>query len=328
MVPEWMARVVSILRLARVSAAFAAVSNVWFVILWSRAHEEEARPGLLWESPLLLLLVGGAGTAVGLYSFGATLNDLLDVSRDRALHRSRPLVSGRVSVEAASVSVAATLILAVLGSTVFGTRGVVLTVLLSLAILVFNVAGRFVPAVGLVLLALIYAAHSLVPNLGLRFVWPVWVIMTHALSVGWASHAIGRKVPPISQRAVIAAGLGWIGASAVLLWVGSERSGVDGGLWPGWVDPWVAALPAGLAAAFAIFAWRRVRELGPGPRSAEKVARYGALWMPLYGIAWLAGEGLWVQAAVLGGLAGAAVLGLTLLREVYAVIERPMAFKR
>lgn len=328
MVPGWMTRAVSILRLARVSAAFAAVSNVWFVILWSRAHPEETRVGPLWESPLMLLLVGGAATAVGLYSFGATLNDLLDVSRDRALHRARPLVSGRVSVEAASVSVAATLILAVLGSTVFGTRGVVLTVLLTIAILAFNVAGRFVPAVGLILLALIYAAHSLVPNLGLRFVWPVWLIMTHALSVGWASHAIGRKVPPISQRAVIAAGTGWVAASAVLLWVGARRSGPQGGLWPEWVDPWAAAMPAALAIVFVLFAWRRVRELGPGPRSAEKVARYGALWMPLYGFAWLAGEALWVQAAVLAVLAGAAVLGLTLLREVYAVVERPMAFKR
>ncbi|MEM0984143.1 MAG: hypothetical protein AAGI17_09360 [Planctomycetota bacterium] len=335
MVPAWVSRVIPVLRLARVSTAFAAVSNVWFVILWSREHEFEQRTGPVWDAPLALLLLGGGVMAIGLYAYGAALNDLLDVSRDRAFKRQRPLPTGGVSVELASAAVAFTMILAVLGSTVFGTRGVVLTVLLTLAILVFNAAARFVPAVGLVLLALIYAAHSLVPNLSLRFVWPVWLIMTHALGVAWAAHAIGRKVPPISQRAIVAAGGGWLAASGILLFVGYRRSLVPGlpedasqELWPVWVEPWVAVAPLALVVVFVLFAWRRVSEVGLGQRAAEKLTRYGALWMPLYGCAWLLGAGLVGEGLVLALLAGVALLGLTVLREVYAVVERPIEYRR
>jgi len=89
MPPVWWTRAIPILRLARVSTAFAAVSNVWFVILWSRAHEFEQRSGPVWEMPLVVLLLAGGAMAVGMYAFGAALNDLLDVSRDRAFKRPR-----------------------------------------------------------------------------------------------------------------------------------------------------------------------------------------------------------------------------------------------
>ncbi len=36
---------------------------------------------------------------------------------------------------------------------------------------------------------------------------------------------------------------------------------------------------------------RRVRALGAGPRAAEKVSRYGSLWLALYACAWLLGAG-------------------------------------
>lgn len=325
-------RVSPILHLTRVTTAFAAVSNVWFVILWSAGVPEETATAQLQTRPMWALLTGGAATALGLYAYGACLNDLLDVRRDRALRPERPLASGRVSVETAAVTVALTLIVAVLGSTVFGTASVLLTLTLAFGILFFNTAARFVPAVGLVVLGLLYAGHILIPNPGLRFMWPVWLVMTHALVVAAATHVLARKVPPISMRAGVIAVLGWLGWSALILWLGWARSSPDPetpkALWPAWVPPTAALGPAVLGAAFLLLAVRRTRQYGFGPRAADKIYRYGSLWLTLYAVAWMLGAGRVREAVLLGVLALAAFLTMTTLRELYGLAEQPVGYRR
>ncbi len=56
-----LAKMAPVLRLTRVSTAFAAVADVWFVILWTRANEPEhaGAPGLV-DAPLWVLLLAGA----------------------------------------------------------------------------------------------------------------------------------------------------------------------------------------------------------------------------------------------------------------------------
>ncbi len=323
-----LARFAPVLHLTRVSTAFAAVGNVWFVILWTRAIEEEPGTAALTLRPLWLLLIGGAASATGLYAFGAALNDLLDTKRDRALRPERPIASGQLPLEAAFSVVAGTLMVAVLGATVFGTTATVLTLALAAAILVFNAAGKFIPAVGLVLLGLIYAGHMLVPNPSLRFIWPVWLVMTHALVVAAVCHRIARKVPTISARAGVAAAAGWGLSTVVLLWAGLGRRDEGDGLWPDWVSPGAAIPPLLLAVLCAAWCWRRVRMTGPGPRAAEKVGRYGALWLTLYGAGWLFGAGHTPEAWILVALAVAGFAGMTVLREWYALMEDPVAYRR
>jgi len=321
-----------VLQLTRVTTAFAAVANTWFVILWSRVYEPYELPQgpqfvPLRDRALWVLLLGGAVSAVGLYAFGATLNDFLDANRDRALGRDRPLAAGRASPEAALCAVAGSLIISALGATVFGTPAVVMTLLLAAAVLAFNAVGRFVPGVGLVLLSAIYAGHMLVPNLGLRFLAPVWLVMTHALVIAGVTHWLSRKSPPISRRAVGAAALGWAMCSLVLLDLAWRRA--EGrGLWPAWVPAVAAAWPAVLVLIFAALAFRRVSSLGPGPRAAEKIARYGALWLPLYACAWLFGAWQIDAAILMGALAVAGLLGMTALREAYNLLEHPVAYRR
>lgn len=48
--PPSIAEMAPVFRLARVSTAFAAVADVWFVILWTRANPEEA--GGAWSGVL------------------------------------------------------------------------------------------------------------------------------------------------------------------------------------------------------------------------------------------------------------------------------------
>jgi 4-hydroxybenzoate polyprenyltransferase len=353
-VRHWLSRIIPALHLTRVTSAFAAVANVWFVILWTRAAADEPGTaaikgvrvveGLLPEASsqvsggvsLWLLLLGGAANALGLFAFATAMNDVLDWRRDRALNPNRPIPAGRFSIDQAVTLVACTLVVAVLGATVMGMTSVVLTLLVAGAILFFNATGKFIPAVGLVALGLIYAGQMVVPNLSLRFVWPVWLVMTHALAVGGMVHIVARKIPTVSTRAAVFAVAGWVFWSAVILAFGYFRGGVldaqghwsGGTLWPAWVRPWAWVWPTVLAVAFVLLAWRRVRALGMNPRAAEKLARYGALWLALYACAWLVGQHWWQEAAIVGSLPVAGFLGMTILREFFTLIEHPIRYRR
>lgn len=318
-----------VLRLTRITSGFAAIGNVWFVILWSRANGEETGSMTVRQEPLWILLLGGAAAAVGLYAFGAALNDLVDLRRDKMLKPDRPMAAGRVTPAIGITIVAASLVAALLGSTVFGTAAVVLTLILSVSVLGYTLAARFIPGVGLVVLGLVYAGHMLVPNVGLRFLWPVWVVMTHALIVAVVAHVVGRKVPTLSRRAGIAVGAGWIFWTFVLCRWNMARNG--GTFWPAWVDAGTIAWVAPVAIAFGVFLWTRLRRPGLPARHAERVVRYGTLWLPLYGAAWLFGdEGPHSNGSawLLVGVAAVSLVGMTVLRELYGLAEQPIGYRR
>lgn len=318
-------QIAPVLRLARVSTAFGAVAGLWLTTLWSRAMPLERTTPQLEQTPLWLLLTGGALAGAGLYGFGAGLNDLLDAHRDRILRPNRPIVGGALPPEAAVSVVAGSLVVSVLGATVFGTPAVLATVFLATAVLVFNALGKFVPGIGMLLLSVIYAGHTLVPNLGLSFLPPVWWVMTHAMVIAGLSHSLGRKSPAISRRAAGFALSGWLACTAVLIALAWNR--LDGALWPGWVTLRAALWPAAGAGLLALQIWRRWRTLGAGPRLGEKIARYGAFWPAVYGFGWLAGVGQWKSASIMAALVVAGALAITVLREVYALAEHPVGYR-
>jgi hypothetical protein len=205
---------------------------------------------------------------------------------------------------------------------------VLLTVLVSSAILLFHAAGKFIPAFGLVLLGLIYAGHMVVPNLHIAFVWPVWLVMTHSLVVGGVTHAIARKVPAVSRRAAVAAVAGWAFWTFVMFSAGWWRERHHGGLWPEWVEPTAAIGPGMLIVLFGLMAWQKVRVHGMTARAADKVARYGSLWQALYAVVWLLGQGFQRETVIVGVLAGVGFLGMTILRELYGLVEQPVGYRR
>ncbi|MGP1271960.1 MAG: UbiA family prenyltransferase [Phycisphaerales bacterium] len=319
-------RLASVLQLTRVTGAFAAIANVWFVIVWTRAFPEEPGTVSLTTTPVWIALTGGAITALGLYAFGATLNDVVDAKRDRTLRPNRPLAAERVSIEAAMALTVGTLLFAVLGSFMLGLEASILTCIVAIAVTAYNLLGRFVPAIGLPLLSVVYAGHMLVPNVELVFTWPVILVLTHALVIGLISHVLDARVPKLSPRAVAFAVAGWAACCAMLLALGPARHEA-GSLWPAFAPLeslwWIAAA----VAALAFMSIRRIARLGGGARAAEKVRRYGTLWPAIYACAWMIGAGQAEHAWPLFALAAAGVLGMTILREAYALVDEPIEFR-
>jgi 4-hydroxybenzoate polyprenyltransferase len=320
-------RLVPVLQLTRVTGAFAAVANVWFVIVWTRAFTEEPGTRAINDRSLWVLLAGGAIAALGLYAFGAALNDILDAKRDRTLRPNRPLASEQISEEIAMSVVIGTLVAAILGALLLGPEAVTLTAVAAIGITIYNVAGKFVPAIGLPVLAVVYAGHMLAPNIGLLFVWPVWLVMTHAMLVGGLAHAMEHRVPRLSTRAVLFAISGWALCSAVLFWNSSTQEG-SSGFWPSWVSMLTLVWILISIVFFAAMCLRRISRLGFGELAGEKVRRYGTLWPAVYACAWLFGAGKAEVAWPLIGLLIGGILGMTALREAYALVEDPIEFRR
>src|SRR5258705_285877 len=90
LVKRLLLRIITAIQLTRLTMAFGAVSDVWFVILLTRARSEynylEAH-----SMNLPGALLAGATVAIGLFAYGASLNDVLDVRHDSAFSPERPI---------------------------------------------------------------------------------------------------------------------------------------------------------------------------------------------------------------------------------------------
>ncbi len=324
---NWVRKAAPMLKLTRVTTGFGAVGNLWFVILWSRTTQGEYLPAYLRDEPLWAALTGGLLVGLGLYAFGAALNDLLDLHKDRALGTpGHPIVDGSASLELAVCAVAGSLMLAILGATFFGTGAILLTIVLAVAILIFNALGKYVPGLGMVLLSLIYAGHMIVPNVWMRFLIPVWLVMTHAMVVLALAQYLGRRSPPISRRAAIFAGSGWVVCSLMLVALAWDRRW-NAGLWPDNVPLTAAIYPAVFVILFVIFIIRRTKRHGTGPQLDERITRYGAIWPTLYGVGWLFGAGHVQAALLMSALSLLGFLSMSVLRELYALIDEPVGYR-
>ena len=325
-------RLGSFLRLTRLTTGAAAIGNAWFVVLWSETFAGAETRAVNADTPALWIrLALAAVCSMGLFAYGAGLNDVLDAKRDRALRPGRPLAGGGIGLEAALAVLSISLVLAVVGALPLGDRSVLIALGVALGMLGFNAAGRFVPAVGLVMLGLIYAAHMLVFNPSLRFLWPVWAVMTHAIFAGLTSHVLARRVPRLSGRAVTFAVIGWALASLGLFGLSILRNGdaaTAGGLWVDWVpsDAWIP--PAIVIAAYVTYCVIKLRRSQRPGQQSERVWRYGALFQPFHAAAWLFGVDDNIGGAILLVLAIVSLLGATMLKEAVGLIENPPAFRR
>lgn len=316
-------RLITAIQLTRLTMAFGAVSDVWFVILYTTARAEEysALKELL-SMPLPLALLAGTVVAIGLFACGAALNDVLDVKHDAAFSPDRPIPAGRIRIGQAIIVAVGALIAAVLAAGAMGTLSLYLTALTAAGILFYNAAGRFIPAVGIVTIGLIHAIHMLIPNALLSFTLPVWLVMTHAMVIALGVHVLEEKRPRLSRRALVAIVLGWLTWSGAIIGFGAAR----GGPWPAGMS-WLGTLwPAAAVAGFVIMIGWKMRH-SRGASAAEKLKRYGAMWQSLYGAAWLMAAELPAQARWIAIFAVCGFVSMTLIREITGHSGRPIGYR-
>jgi hypothetical protein len=302
--------------------AFGAVSDVWFVILLTQAKSEYVYLPV-YNMPVLGALLAGATVAVGLFAYGASLNDVLDVRHDTTFSPERPIPAGRIRFGQAIVVTVGALIVAMLGGIALGKEAAGVTLITATGILFYNAAGKYIPAIGITTVGLIHAAHMLVPNYQLTFTLPVWLVMTHAMVIATIVHRWEDKRPRLRPRAVIATILGWAVWSTIILWAGAAQAG---SLWPEDAHAIGALWPIAAAIGFVVIAlWKST---GVTERvAAEKLKRYGAMWQALYGAAWLMALDLPKAAAFIGAFAVAGFLAMTLIKEVTGLSDRPLAYR-
>jgi 4-hydroxybenzoate polyprenyltransferase len=312
----------SAVRLTRLTMAFGAVSDVWFVILLTRAAGGASAGVEVARMPLAAALAAGACVAVGLFAYGASLNDVLDVRHDSAFRPDRPIPAGRIKPAQAAIVAVGALLVTVPASAAMGRLSLWIMILVAAAILFYNAAGKYIPPAGIVTIGLIHAAHMLIPNPGLRFTLPVWLVMTHAMGVAAAVHILEDKRPRMGPRALAWMALGWVFWSAIII----GASVLRGGLWPADVHWWTSACPAVAVAGFVLVCRWKAGGVH-GAVGAEKLRRYGAMWQSLYGAAWFMGLGMEAQAAAMGALAVCGFVAMTTVKEITGFSERPVAYR-
>ena len=324
-------RVMTTLQLTRISVAFGAVSDLWFmiVLLWMLQKDSfdgvivewSGTTGLAW---LPLALAAGLVIALGLFAYGASLNDVLDVRRDAAFRSQRPIPTGRIASGQAVVVTGCALLTAMVGAMGLGTWPVWMTMLVALMLLFYNAAGRYLPAVGIVTIGLVHAAHMLIPDPGFPILLPIWLSMTHAMVVALGIWVLEDKRPRITVPVLLGIAAGWVCWSGVAGWMSWSRMG---GLWPDHLPGWGLAWPAAAGIGGVFLLRRKQRSAVNGRVGAEKLRRYGALWHCIYAAAWFAALQMPLPAL---GFAALSVLGfivMTVLREVVGLSGRPLGFR-
>lgn len=302
--------------------AFGAVSDLWFIILLTRAESSYSYLPVN-TMPLYAALLAGAVVAIGLFAYGAALNDVLDARHDSAFSPDRPIPAGRIRLGQAIVVTISSLLIAIFGSAAMGQSALHVTVLIAAGILFYNAAGRFIPSVGMVTIGLIHAAHMLIPNVQLTFTLPVWLVMTHAIVIIATIHVLEEKRPRLRIKTIIGMTAGWLTWSVIILGAGWWQ---EGALWPSDVPLWHIIWPVLAIAGFVAVAWWKTTTVPPRI-AAEKLRRYGAMWQCLYGASWLLALDLRSEAMLIGAVAFFGFAGMTLLKEMTTLVARPVVYR-
>lgn len=285
---------IPLIQVARPSLSLAAVSNIWLVVLW-QAMVERTGPATTLGLPRALTLAAGA--AIGLHVFGVCLNDVLDLRRDRLFAPHRPIPSRRVTLTHVTVTALIALLLALFCAVGLGQLSVIAALGCAALILGYDAAGKHLPAVGLLLLALIRVTLMAVGGPGLGFVWPIWLDMTHLIVVAGLVHRLQRKRPYLAPQELWIVAAGWVFLTLGMIFWMADRGELAPETMPWlWTGPIVAGVVA-LGAGAAVLRWR------PSDAWAGDVLwRGGMAWMIVYDGSWFLASGRWRAAAVFGGL--------------------------
>lgn len=239
-----------------------------------------------------------------LYAGGMVLNDVVDVTRDRALHPERPLPSGRVSPEAAARFAMILLGLAIVSALVAGGPTFVWAAAMAALIAAYDGAFKQNALAGSLAMAAVRGA-----NLGLgavaagadprtaAFPWIAVAILAGYVFVltMWST----REDRPGAGRGLLA-----------LLGAGLVAIPLAGALKPG-PGRWAAAVPS-----IWILPWVVQALLRPEPARLMRAVLWGVLGIIPLDASFLAAQGRWTETALVAGLIVPALALLPVFRRL------------
>jgi len=321
-------KLLHLLDLARLDTVLAAVSNIWLVIFLANHFEPLRNRNPELPDFLPFALIVGAALGAGLSGYGTALNDILDRRRDRAFRADRPLASGQLQLTTAVIVAVCSLLIALLAAAWLGKVATVLALGAALAILLFNAAARFVPAVGVILLGLIWALSMLIVNPHISFAWPAWVVMSHVTITATLAHRLQGKRPALRHKDMVAIVAGYIFWTLVLIGWMSMRA--EAGPTMPHRGPWMWLLVLAAGAGFVLVAMVQFQlHRGSARQTRQAGAALGRLslrWMSIYGAAWLFGAGIPLGGTLLLSLFVASWLLSAALRWLHPTHTRLPAF--
>lgn len=301
--------------LVRPDFVAAMVSGQWLMVFLAFYIEPEARRNPALSSLGFAAALGlSAVVAGGLAVFMLALNDVLDARHDRAFAPTRPIPSGKITQRLA-LSLAMAGLLSALGASVaFGPVSVEISLATAGAIVFYNVAGRFVPAVGIVTLGLVLGLMMVIPNPRLAFAWPIMLTMTHVIATATLRYFLAGKRPRLTAINGWGICVGWAFWILVVLALIRVRDGqaIRHHLGLIWIGPALAVT------GFSLVAWLMLgpTSLAPGARraTAARFTKLAAAGLIVFEASWLLSAGFLWQAGL--------VLSLLILAGVFPVSEQ------
>jgi len=279
-------RLLTLLQFTRMALVFTAISNSLCTLLLATRRQVGAEGSVLealhWQRVLLVALI-----SIGLYGYGMALNDIIDRRRDRQLAAHRPLPSGRIALATAHVICGVLFLMALVAGFIYarktpnGWMSLVLVLWTVFLIAFYDFAGKYLVAVGLLMLGLIRFFHAVIPAPELPLLWHPLLLFTHVSVLSAVAYWWEEKRPELtaSHWAAVLGGVAMVDILAVsIVWWVTRTNEAARGL--GWNAGLL--LPIGLAAVFVIIAWR-IRRKSATPRQAgQTLMLTGLLWLIVY----------------------------------------------
>ena len=329
-------RLFPVLQLTRMALVFTAISNslCTLILAWASARVggPDVTQRLFWREVVLVTLI-----STGLYGFGMSLNDIIDRRRDRLLAAHRPLPSGRIGVNTAHLICAFLILLALVAGTLYSTlagpmwMSLVLVCWTAALIVFYDLAAKYLVALGLLSLGLIRFFHAVIPAPHLPLLWHPLLLLNHVTVLSLVAYRWEEKRPPLTPIHWAAVPGGLVVIDALLITLLAWRRTQNGAT----IAEALRITPALIAPASAVVVFillaLLIRRLSPTPREAgQRLMLYGLLWLIVYDFTFVAGYAKLIAALFLLLLLPLAYASVQIMRwwgGVVALSQRPQ-FKR
>jgi hypothetical protein len=314
--PQSVRKLLNLMLLLRIELVLTAVSDSWLVIFLAYSIEPAAFHSEQFDqmSLGLAMLLGGV-VAAGLAAYGLALNDVLDARHDRAFSPDRPIPAGEIRLSTALSTAVLALLVALSAALFLGQGSALLAALVAGGILFYNTTARFLPATGIICLALVRMLHMFVPNPQLGFAWPIWLNFTYTVVAASVVYVLVAKRPRLlahSWWALLAAWTFW--TMALLGWMSWRRDELPDAPAIIWVGPITAVM------LLILIVLVLIRRIGASPQRRRAAAllfsKIALLWLIVLNASWLLAAGLYRQSLAQLGLFVVA-LGVSLLLSAH-----------